>query len=181
MTEIIWEKPVVAEKKKNKSVGGRWKFLLGGVLMLGAVLYLVLSGTMVGARYFISVSNLLDSPAYVGQTVRITGAVIGDTIQYDPSSGQLDFTIAEIPEEYDDLATTLHLVASDPDATQLRIHMEGQVKADLMQHEAQAILTGQLGSDGVFNATEVLFKCPSRFQESVPGNLLHLTPDAATE
>ena len=37
---------------------------------------------------------------------------------------------------------------------------------DLLQHEAQAILTGALGVDGVFYASELLLKCPSRFEES---------------
>ncbi|NJL57955.1 cytochrome c maturation protein CcmE [bacterium] len=32
---------------------------------------------------------------------------------------------------------------------------------DLLQHEAQAILTGTLGDDGVFYATELLLKCPA--------------------
>ena len=37
---------------------------------------------------------------------------------------------------------------------------------DLLQHEAQAIMTGRLGDDGVFYADELLLKCPSRYEES---------------
>ena len=39
---------------------------------------------------------------------------------------------------------------------------------DLLQNEAQAILTGQLGADGVFYADELLLKCPTRYEEAVP-------------
>ena len=46
--------------------------------------------------------------------------------------------------------------------------MEGEVKPDLLQHEAQAIMTGVVGEDGVFYATELLLKCPSRYEEGVP-------------
>jgi cytochrome c-type biogenesis protein CcmE len=46
--------------------------------------------------------------------------------------------------------------------------VENQVKPDLLQHEAQAILTGQLDSNGVFQVSELLLKCPSRFEEAGP-------------
>jgi cytochrome c-type biogenesis protein CcmE len=179
MAEMAWEKPAsLKEKTKAKPSNGRWKFMVGGVLLLGAVLYLVFSGTMVGARYFITVEEVLDDSAYVGQTVRLTGAVIGNTIDYTATTGELNFTIAHIPQQYDDLATVLHEVANDPAATRLQIHMDEETKPDLLQHEAQAIITGTMGEDGVFYATELLLKCPSRFQEKTPGNLIHLTPDA---
>ena len=29
-------------------------------------------------------------------------------------------------------------------------------------------MTGQLGTDGVFHADELLLKCPSKYQEAVP-------------
>jgi cytochrome c-type biogenesis protein CcmE len=37
-----------------------------------------------------------------------------------------------------------------------------------LKHEAQAIVTGTLGEDGVFYADELLLKCPTRYQEEVP-------------
>lgn len=181
MTEITWEKSVVTEKKKNKSASARWKFGVGGLVLLGAVLYLLLSGTMVGARYFITVEEVIKSPTYIGQTVRMTGAVIGDTIVYAPESGQLNFTIVNIPQQVDDLASAIHRVVNDPTSQRLAVQLDDYVMPDTLQHEAQAILTGRLGEDGVFYATELLLKCPSRFQESTPGNLIDLTSDASTE
>jgi cytochrome c-type biogenesis protein CcmE len=41
-------------------------------------------------------------------------------------------------------------------------------RPEMLRHEAQAILSGKLGADGVFYATELQFKCPSRFEESGP-------------
>jgi len=175
MAEMSWEKPPTGDKPKRKTGSGSWKFAVGGVMLLGAVLHLVLSGTMVGARFFINVEQVVNNSAYIGQTVRITGAVIGSTIDYDAVTGRLDFTVAHIPDEYEDLATEIHRVVNDPNATQLRINMENQARPDLLQHEAQAILTGAIGEDGIFYATEVLMKCPSRFQEDTPGSMIHLT------
>jgi cytochrome c-type biogenesis protein CcmE len=174
MTQMAWEKPLALEKPKGKPRSGSWKFALGGALMLAAVVYLVFSGTMVGARFFITVEEVVNNPAYLGQKVRITGAVIGPTIDYDPVTGRLEFTIAHLPSEYEDLATELHRVANNPVSTRLHIVMSNQTKPDLLQHEAQAILTGTMREDGTFYATEVLLKCPSRFQENTPGNMIHL-------
>lgn len=169
MAQLTWEKPTdklkVEEKLKRSGKGDRLKFLIGGLLILGAVIYLVLSGTLAGARYFISVEELVHNADYVGQTVRITGAVLGDTIQYNADTGELSFTIAHIPDQYADLATALHEAVNDPTRTQLKIYMENQVMPDLLQNEAQAILTGQIGTDGIFYGSELNLKCPSRFQE----------------
>ena len=41
-------------------------------------------------------------------------------------------------------------------------------KPDLLKDEAQAIMTGHLGADGVFHADELLLKCPTKYQEAVP-------------
>jgi cytochrome c-type biogenesis protein CcmE len=39
----------------------------------------------------------------------------------------------------------------------------------LLRDEAQAIMTGKLGEDGIFYADELLLKCPTKYQEAVPG------------
>jgi cytochrome c-type biogenesis protein CcmE len=166
MAELSWEKASQQLAKSNAT--DRYKFVIGGVLLLAAVVYLIVSGTSTGARYFITVDDLMGNNEYVGQTVRISGAVIGDTIVYDSRNLIIDFTIANIPEDTTDLAQTLHLAVTDETATRIPVHIENQVMPDLLKHEAQAILTGTLGADGIFYATELLLKCPSRYEESVP-------------
>jgi cytochrome c-type biogenesis protein CcmE len=39
---------------------------------------------------------------------------------------------------------------------------------DLLRNEAQAIVTGKLGEDGIFYADELLLKCPTKYEEAVP-------------
>jgi cytochrome c-type biogenesis protein CcmE len=41
-------------------------------------------------------------------------------------------------------------------------------RPDLLRHEAQAIVTGRMGEDGVFYADELLLKCPTRYEEEIP-------------
>jgi cytochrome c-type biogenesis protein CcmE len=167
MTQITWEKAKVGEvQPQNRN---RIQFIVAGLILLGAVAYLIFSGTVTGGQYFLTVDDVVNNQAYVGQTVRVSGAVLGDTILYDSETLTLDFTIVNIPSEFENLAETLHIAVSDPNATRLTVHMDNEVIPDLLQHEAQAILTGEIGEDGVFHATELLLKCPSRYEEAVPG------------
>ena len=77
-----------------------------------------------------------------------------------------------IPPDYADLAQALQEALRDPAASRLRIEVQDAALPDLLQHEAQAILTGALAADGIFQASELLLKCPSRFEESAgPGQL----------
>lgn len=175
MAQTTWEKPTDAQQAARERLAGqkndRWKFMVGGLILLGAVVYLLLSGTLTGARFFITVDEVVGNPEYAGKTVRLTGVVLGDTINLDTSDPDniiINFTIANIPRETTNLAETLHIAAEDPNATRLKIHVEGQPKPELLQHEAQAILTGVMGEDGIFYASELQFKCPSRFEEASP-------------
>jgi len=170
MAQLTWEKTPQPNNAKGtpRPSWERYKFLAGGGVMLAIVAILVLSGTLAGARFFLSVDTVVNNATYVDQNVRLTGAVLGDSIQYDADTGDLSFTIAHVPDQFDDLAVALHESVSDPTRNRVKIVMKDQVMPDLLQHEAQAILTGKMGEDGVFYATELNLKCPSRFGQGMP-------------
>lgn len=166
MTETTWQKTTcVAQKRKNND-SERWKFIAGGVLLIGVIAYLIITGTSSGARYFVTVQEVINNPEYVGETVRISGAVIGETIEYDTENLIIEFVVVNIPQDFDNLAVALHDAVNSPDEPRVKIHIENEVMPDLLQHESQAILTGELGEDGVFYASELLLKCPSRMEEA---------------
>lgn len=171
MTQMNWEKPVEQTEKRKVAPTNRFKFLIAGALILAAVAYLIVTSTLDNQRYFITIEELVTDSQYLGQTVRVSGAVMGDTIQFDSRELNLDFTVAHIPQETDDLAHTLYLAANNPNSVQVPVHVSNEVMPDLLQHEAQAILTGHLAEDGIFYADELLLKCPSRYEEAVPGQL----------
>jgi len=172
MAEATWEKPNHLAIPVTQIGSGRWKFLIGGLLILAAVTYLIISSTTAGGLYFITVKDLLSNSQYVGKTIRISGAVIGDTIKYDDKNLIIDFSIANIPSDYNDLSKALYESVNDPKSIRVPVHIEGQVKPDLLKHEAQAILTGTLDKNGVFQATELLLKCPTKFQDANPGQTI---------
>ena len=71
----------------EKSSGGRAKFIIGGLLIFAAVVYLIISSTQASAQYFLTVEELYTKGDSVAdRDLRISGAVIGDSIQYDPQS-----------------------------------------------------------------------------------------------
>lgn len=166
MSEATWQKPAHFRKQKAKNGSESIKFILGGILLIGIVAYLIVTGTTSGARFFVTVNEILDNPTYLGESVRVSGAVIGESIDYDTENLIIEFEIVNIPQEFDNLAVALHDAVNSPDAPRMKVHIEGEVMPDLLQHEAQAILTGELHEDGMFYASELLLKCPSRFEET---------------
>jgi cytochrome c-type biogenesis protein CcmE len=156
------------------SNGGRTKFLIGGGVILLAAVYLIVTSTMAGAQYFFTVDELIGrGEAAFGTPSRISGAVVPDTISYDAQTLELRFTIAHMPaeqallEEDGGLAEALFAAAHDPNRTHLEVVYFGPMP-DLLQPEAQAIVTGELGEDGIFYADELLLKCPTRYDEVAP-------------
>ncbi len=150
------------------------KFLIGGLLMLAAVVYLVFSAMGQGSQYFLTVEELLArQDEFQGRTLRVSGAVLGPSITYNPDTLELRFTIVHIPgdnkeiEAQGGLAAVLKAAVNDPTRPRLQVVYYGP-KPDLLRHEAQAIVLGTLGDDGVFYAEELLLKCPTRYEAAVP-------------
>jgi cytochrome c-type biogenesis protein CcmE len=153
---------------------GRTKFIVGGLLILAAVVYLIASSTQANAEYFMTINELKSKGTdVVGKNLRVSGAVVGSTIQYDPKTLTLSFDVAHVPGDNKEvdaeggLAAALHTAVVDTTRSRIKVVYMGP-KPDLLKDEAQAIMTGHLGSDGVFHADELLLKCPTKYQEAVP-------------
>ena len=159
---------------RKPAAGGKAKFIVGGLLIIAATLYLIISSTRASAQYFMTIDELAEKGSQVsGRELRISGAVIGDTIQYDAQNLKLSFEVAHVPgdnkeiEAHGGLAVVLHEAASNPSSRRLRVEYNG-VMPDLLRNEAQAIMTGKLGEDGVFHAEELLLKCPTKYEYALP-------------
>ncbi len=153
---------------------GRMKFVIGGVLILAAVVYLIVSATQASAEYFMTIDELkAQGTSAVGRNLRVSGAVVGSSIQYDPQTLTLSFQVANVPGDNREvdaqggLAAVLHAAVTDPNRTRIQVVYSGP-KPDLLKDEAQAIMTGQYGADGIFHADELLLKCPTKYQDAVP-------------
>ena len=147
----------VALDRTETSSASRTKFLVGGLVILLAVGYLIVSSFGSSAQYFLTVTELYAKGTdIVGDDVRISGIVDGNSIRYDSQALRLEFNVVD---NLNDLSNPLHVVYVGP-------------KPDLMQHEAQAIIEGAWNNDGVFyahdRADSLLLKCPTRYEEEYP-------------
>jgi len=154
--------------------GSRAKFIIGGLLIVAAVVYLIVSSTQAAAQYYLTIDEMLTRGDEVyDRAIKLAGAVDGDTISYDTDTLTLEFVMANVPADLDEieagggLAKVLYDALRDPNASRLQVVYVGP-KPDLLRHEAQAIVTGNMGEDGVFYADELLLKCPTRYEEEVP-------------
>lgn len=156
------------------STVSRTKFIIGGFLIIAAVVYLIASSTQANAQYFLTVDEVYTKGDQISdRDLRISGAVVGDTIEYDLETLTITFEIAHIPGDNDEidaqggLAAVLNKAVTDPNSKRLNIVYVGP-KPDLLKNEAQAIMTGRLGEDGKFHADELLLKCPTKYDDAVP-------------
>lgn len=150
------------------------KFVIGGILILGAVVFLIWTSTAANAEYFLTIDELnAKGSSILDKNLRVSGAVLGDSIQYDAESLTLSFEVAHVPgdnaelETEGGLAEALHQAVMDSSRARMKVVYVG-AKPDLLRNEAQAIMTGHLGNDGIFYADELLLKCPTRYEEAVP-------------
>ena len=166
---------VVSQTAPVAKTGGlRPKFIVGGLLIIAAIVYLVITSTQSTAQYFLTVQELKDrGTSIVGKSVRVSGAVIGDSIQYDAQKLELRFTVANVPADQKaidaqgGLAVVLAAAVNDPTAAHMEVVYSG-VKPDLMKGEAQAIMDGHIDENGVFRADTLLMKCPTRYEGQLP-------------
>lgn len=171
---------VVPTNPTKPTSPGRLKFLIGGLLIVAAIVYLIISSTSANAQFFLTIdqlmaqkSSLMNPQTGTSREVRISGAVVGSSIKYDAKTLTLTFDVANIPgdqkviDAQGGLAEVLHQAVINPNVQRLQVVYNG-VKPDLLKDEAQAIMTGTVGSNGVFTATELLLKCPTRYSEAVP-------------
>jgi cytochrome c-type biogenesis protein CcmE len=158
----------------NPSNPNRMKYIIGGILFFAAVIVLIISATRESAQFFLTVEELDASQSdFIGENLRVSGAVIGESIQFGTDGGTLYFTVAHIPGDEDEIAArggleaVLHQAVNDPNNAHLAVvHLGPQ--PDMLRDEAQAILTGTLNREGVFIAEELLLKCPTKYEEALP-------------
>ncbi|MBN1887683.1 MAG: cytochrome c maturation protein CcmE [Thermoflexales bacterium] len=139
------------------------KFVIGGVLILAAVSFLVVTAVQSAAQYSYTVEQVLDKQSELADSplnLRVSGYVIGDSIQHDPTRLALAFDVVSTHEELAAPERILHVVA------------DGHARPDLLQDQAQATMSGRLGADGVLYVAQggdsLLLKCPTRYEEALP-------------
>jgi cytochrome c-type biogenesis protein CcmE len=168
-----WEKnPESALIATQRSNTQRYAYGFIGFALIAVIAFLLYNAVSTG-RYYMTVNELVENPQ-VGKNVRVAGAILGDTIHFDQDTQVLTFTVAHVTNDAGEiksqggLGQVLHNAVEDPTVTKLEVVWHNAEMPDLMQNEAQAIMTGTMGEDGKFYADEVLLKCPTRYSDEAP-------------
>ncbi|HSG15785.1 MAG TPA: cytochrome c maturation protein CcmE [Anaerolineae bacterium] len=157
MAQATWTKEETKEVEKPRE--NRTKFIIGGLLAAAAVAFLLVNAFSGNTQLYVTVDEYYaDQSKMTGRDLRVSGWVLGDTIQFtqiDATTSRLEFEIV------DDI--------SKP-GQRLRVVAMNEPMPDLLQHEAQALVEGTgAGSEFMANPGGLFLKCPTRYEESEPG------------
>jgi cytochrome c-type biogenesis protein CcmE len=153
MAQATWtkEKTTTEEKPRNNRI----KFIVGGLLAAAAVIFLLVNAISGNTQLYVTVDEYFaDQAAMTGRDLRVSGRVLGDSIQFtqiDATTSRLEF---DIVDDLNNPGQRLHIVAMN------------EPMPDLLQHEAQAIVEGTgNGSEFQSNPGGLFLKCPTKYQE----------------
>lgn len=146
MDEPIEEgRPLQPRKRRRLPIS----FILGGLVILGAVIYLVYANTQANAVYYMTVSELRSCTICTTQSVRVAGTVQKGTVVRDDAKQQISFVI------------------SDSNRQSLPVVYSGIVP-DIFAPGIQVVVEGHYTGQGPFQAQTLLAKCPSKFTAATP-------------
>lgn len=159
MADVSWqntEGSLTLEKPRRN----RLMFAVGGIILISAVVFLVINAMSGSTQLYKTVDEFYaEQDRLIGRDLRVSGWVIGDSIQYtqiDDHNSRLEFEIT------DDL--------NNPNSQRLTVVVLNEPQPDLLQHEAQALVEGQADTHGVFTSDPggLMLKCPTRYEEMDP-------------
>ena len=158
MADVSWTND--KETALTESSGGnRLKFIVGGLVMLAAIVFLVVNAMSGNTQLYKTVEEYYSEQSQlVGRDLRVGGWVIGDSVEYtqiDATTSRLEF---DIVDDFNNPGQRLHVVAMN------------EPMPDLLQDQAQALVEGRPDESGAFmvNSGGLLLKCPTRYEEMDP-------------
>lgn len=121
------------------------QFVLGGVVIFGAIAYLSVSGIREGMSYFHKIDEVqaLGSKLH-GKGIRVSGKVQEGSIRQSPDRRVHDFNMVD-------------------GKGVLAVHFRG-ILPDLFKDGAVVIVEGKYGINGVLVASNVMTACPSKYE-----------------
>jgi cytochrome c-type biogenesis protein CcmE len=138
-----------AERGVTVRTGGKAKFVIGALLILGAIAYVTFSSFQANAIYYLTLKELnAQRSSLVNQPVRVNAPLDKSTIQFDDKTLLLKFSLKEE-----------NLV--------LPVVYKG-AKPDTFEQGESVVVEGKLGQDGTFYAHTILVKCPSKYESGTP-------------
>jgi cytochrome c-type biogenesis protein CcmE len=120
------------------------KFLIGGLVIVLAIAYLAFSGFRSSALYLTVSEVKQQGSAIYEKNLRVNGKVVPESVRAETDKLTLEFTITE---GNDSIPVVYH-----------------GVTPDTFRAGSDIVVEGQLDSQGVFQASSILSKCPSKYE-----------------
>ncbi len=121
------------------------KFIIGGIIIVLVIGYLVYTGVQDTMIYYMTPTELLaKGEAVYGQGVRASGRIKDGSIDWDPKTLELKFILVD-------------------DKNSIPVHYRGVVP-DTFKYGVEVIAEGKLINDRLFEAIQLLAKCPSKYE-----------------
>lgn len=123
------------------------KYMIGAGVVLVLIIGLIGFGLTQTGQWSVTVSQLKDKGTQaIGQGARVSGQLEANSIQKDVSQNKIAFVLTD-------------------GTNTLPVSYNGVVP-DTFDRAVEVVAEGKLNSDGSFTATNVLAKCPSKYDDS---------------
>ena len=124
----------------------RRQVVIVGLIVMSALAYLMVTGMRDTMVFYYTVSEVLGGEDdFAGEPLRVAGKVVPGSIRVSDA-------------DHLDRAFVIHEGGRD-----LEVAYHG-ITPDTLVDDADAVVEGRLGDDGVFHATFVMAKCPSKYE-----------------
>ena len=125
-------------------LSGRGKLIIAVGLLAVALGYLAFTAFQSATVFYLTVGELLDGEADVGETIRVNGKLVQDSFQRDTEGTIARFSLT--------------------DGQQLLPAVHDGILPELFFNEhSEIVLQGHYAEDGVFQSQMVIVKCPSKY------------------
>jgi cytochrome c-type biogenesis protein CcmE len=134
---------------------GKGAQILGGATLVALLLgWLAYAGVEEGAfRYYKTLGEFQSAPDNVGIASRVHGYVATGTIERDVPGKEIRFSVQEVAPH-----------AGGTADKSMPVSFASLEAPDLFKDGAEVVVEGRLQPDGRFVATNLLAKCPSKFE-----------------
>jgi cytochrome c-type biogenesis protein CcmE len=120
------------------------KFIIGGFIVFAVIGYLVFAGVRDTGVYYLTPSEIMENGADAyGQGLRLGGIVMDGSIEYDSQNLILEFQVT-------DTEFAMPVVYKG-------------IVPDTFKNGVEIVVEGTYSPDGVFQATALFPKCPSKY------------------
>ncbi len=125
------------------------RFLVGGVLLAGAIGFLIYSAASSTSVYYLTIAEFVQQRAELeDESVRVAGRVKDGTVQWDAKTLDLAFVLGDFD-------------ASTPISVPVKYN---GLLPDMFAEGRDVIVEGRYTGTGVFQAHTVLTSCPSKYE-----------------